>query len=126
MSAIHAQIGELGLATFMVLAAALLWCAPIRTTHAQENRFPIHLASDWSHRHIVFSQSASFMEALRRPRYEGVLEGDWSQSMGTGASLGAGQYPAKFSFDLRSANCATDFVAFHTGLLAFSSSGWMH
>jgi hypothetical protein len=43
--------------------------------------------------------------------------------MGTGASLGARQYSAKFSFDLGSANCATDFVTFHTGLLAFSSSG---
>jgi hypothetical protein len=51
-------------------------------------------------------------------RLEGVLDGDWSQSLGTGASLGAGRYPAKFSFDATRADCAADFIAFHTGLAA--------
>jgi hypothetical protein len=54
-------------------------------------------------------------------RSEGELKRDWSQSMGSGATLGAGQYPAKFSFDVTSANCSSDFVAFHTGLAASAS-----
>jgi hypothetical protein len=40
--------------------------------------------------------------------------------MGTGATVGAGNYPAKFSFSLTTANCASaaqpDFVVYSTGL----------
>jgi len=45
---------------------------------------------------------------------------DWARSLGPGATVGAGQYPAKFSFDVTSANCASapqpDFVAFNTSV----------
>jgi hypothetical protein len=49
-------------------------------------------------------------------RHLNELGQDWSQSLGAGATIGAGQYPAKFSFSVTAANCASDFVAFHTGL----------
>jgi hypothetical protein len=41
---------------------------------------------------------------------------DWSEYMGNNATMGAGNYPAKFSFDSTTANCATDFVVYSTGL----------
>jgi hypothetical protein len=40
---------------------------------------------------------------------------DWSMDMGTGASSGAGNYPAKYSFSVTAASC-TDYVVFSTGL----------
>jgi len=48
------------------------------------------------------------------------LERDWSEDLGAGATVGAGNYPAKFSFDLNTANCGTapqpDFTVYATGL----------
>src|SRR5947209_4045751 len=45
---------------------------------------------------------------------------DWAEDMNSGASVGAGNYPAKFSFSLTTANCASaaqpDFVVYGTGL----------
>ncbi len=42
---------------------------------------------------------------------------DWSEDMGTNATLGAGNYPAKFSFKSTTASCANDFVVYSTGNL---------
>jgi hypothetical protein len=54
--------------------------------------------------------------APKNPR----LRRDWAESMGTGATVGAGNFPAKFSFDSTSANCDSatqpDFVVFSTSL----------
>ena len=36
--------------------------------------------------------------------------------MGTGATIGAGNYPAKYSLTTTSANCSNDFVVYPTGL----------
>src|ERR1019366_2879294 len=44
------------------------------------------------------------------------LKRDWSVSIGAGATVGAGQYPGKFAFDVTTYSCATDFVVFNTGL----------
>jgi hypothetical protein len=46
------------------------------------------------------------------------LKRDWSQDLGTGATIGATNYPAKFSFDSTTANCTSDFVVYTTGLFA--------
>ncbi len=47
-------------------------------------------------------------------------QGDWKENLGSGGSVGAGNYPAKFSFLLATANCGTatqpDFVVYNTGL----------
>src|ERR1700728_1214251 len=93
--------------------------------------------TDWSHRHMVFSAPRSPGEALHlseNPRYlqqwlrrnierrpsrhplHRDLNADWSESMGTGATVAAGQYPAKFSFSATTASCAKDFVVFNTSL----------
>jgi hypothetical protein len=48
----------------------------------------------------------------RPPRRRGILHADWSISLGTGTTA-AGQFPAKFSFDVAAApDCVNDFVVF--------------
>ena len=42
---------------------------------------------------------------------------DWAISLGAGATVGTGQFPAKFSFDVNAApSCTADYVAFTTSL----------
>jgi len=47
-------------------------------------------------------------------------DGFWSQNMGSGATVGAGNYPIKYSFSSTTATCSNvakpDFVIFNTGL----------
>jgi hypothetical protein len=54
------------------------------------------------------------------PRKNHKLHRDWAENMGSGASVGAGNYPAKFSFSTTQASCADaaqpDFVVYSTGL----------
>jgi hypothetical protein len=57
---------------------------------------------------------------LYHPHRRSDLRRDWSENMGAAATVGGGQYPAKYSFSVSSANCAStgspDFVVFNTGL----------
>lgn len=50
---------------------------------------------------------------------------DWSENMGSGASVGVDNYPAKYTFQTTTANCgsavAPDFVVFNTGLMGSST-----
>jgi hypothetical protein len=45
---------------------------------------------------------------------------DWSEYLGSGATVGADNYPAKFSFQITTSNCGNatppDYVVFNTGL----------
>ena len=49
---------------------------------------------------------------------------DWSQDLGMGATVGAGNFPAKYSFATTNANCVSsgkpDFVVYSTGLAGSS------
>jgi hypothetical protein len=49
------------------------------------------------------------------------LTRDWSMNLGSGATVGAGSYPAKYSFNINSASCSSDYVAFNTGLAGSAS-----
>jgi hypothetical protein len=100
----------------------------------EEGETHIGVPTDWSHRHMVFSAPRSPREALdlsRNPRYvqqwlrrnierrhrsHGDLKSDWSVSMGAGATVGAGQYPAKYTLNPTTDSCASDFVVFNTSL----------
>jgi len=100
----------------------------------EEGETHIGMPTDWSHRHMVFSAPRSPREALdlsRNPRYvqqwlrrnierrhrsHGDLKSDWSVSMGAGATVGAGQYPAKYTLNPTTDSCASDFVVFNTSL----------
>ena len=51
---------------------------------------------------------------------------DWTQNLGPGATLGAANYPAKYSFQITSAKCAggptqPDFVVYGTGIAGSST-----
>jgi hypothetical protein len=52
----------------------------------------------------------------RRP-----IKTDWSMNLGNGATVGAGQYPAKYSFSTTSASCS-DWVGYNTGLAGVAGS----
>jgi len=51
---------------------------------------------------------------------EDLLHGDWNVYMGNVGTVGAGNYPAKYSFSISTANCASaahpDFVVYNTSL----------
>jgi len=49
--------------------------------------------------------------------------GDWSVSLGPGASMNATSFPAKFSFDVTTASCSSDYVAFTTELAGAAAKG---
>lgn len=61
----------------------------------------------------------------RRPIPRNTLKRDWSISLGPNATVGAGNYPAKFSFDVTTANCGSaaqpDFVVYNTSVLGSSN-----
>ena len=115
----------------------------------------VHLSTDWSHRHLVFSKPANYSQAWQlqnEPRYfhqvarrhlsfvspapalpnrEGVdaqdwtsraarrrkKRKDWAVSLGPGAFMGTGQFPAKFTFDINATpSCTADYVAFTTSV----------
>jgi hypothetical protein len=122
---------------------------------SQDSQAVVHLPTDWSHHHLLFSNPAT-EEQLKRvqqdPRYwqqlfrrsqaarpEAELDGaltselqsgskatrasknhklkrDWSKNIGTNGTVGAGQYPGKFGFDVTKFSCANDFVVFNTSL----------
>jgi len=56
----------------------------------------------------------------RPPTPRNPLKRDWAISLGPNATVGAGNFPAKFSFDITTANCASaaqpDFVVFNTSV----------
>jgi len=126
----------------------LLTLGWILTIHAKP--YEQGLPTDWTHQHVIFSQprtAEQVAQVTNDPRYwqqwirhhmVRVLPevnapgnaslasgfrahtGDWSVSMGNNASVGAGNFPAKYSFSTTTANCANaakpDYVVFSTGL----------
>jgi hypothetical protein len=61
-----------------------------------------------------------------RRRRATPIHRDWGVPLGTGATMGAGMFPAKFSFDINAtANCASDttpdYVVYNTGLVSTAS-----
>jgi hypothetical protein len=139
---------QIGLTALVFGAITLIsLTAAVRTTKAENE--PIHLVTDWSHRHVVFSPPRDLMDRFRLsqdPRYfqqiirrnvdrrdqdddwrwrhvrgrKHLLHGDWSIDIGTGAMVGPDSYPAKFSFNPTTASC-TDFVVYNTSLAGSST-----
>jgi hypothetical protein len=145
------------LSSILLVSAFLISLVAVRGVKAGEEH--VHLVTDWSHRHLIYSEPKSLMkrfELSRDPRYvqqwmrrraerrhdhdewrwrravehQDRIQGDWSIDMGVGASVGPNNYPAKFSFDPTSANCAVptppvgqqpDFVVYNTSLPGSSS-----
>lgn len=67
-----------------------------------------------------------FHRRHRAPPPRNLLKRDWAISLGPNATVGAGNYPAKFSFDITTANCASaaqpDFVVFNTSVATSSQA----
>jgi len=138
---------------------ALVTIGWILTLHAARP-YEHGLPTDWSHRHVIFSQPQTaeqvalvahdpryWQQFMRRNMVRVLATGEdgsnpdrtpayaigdspsassddglWSQSMGSGATVGAGNFPIKYSFSLTTATCSNaakpDFVIFNTGLLS--------
>lgn len=109
---------------------------------------PIQMTTDWSDHHLVFSPPHDLMQKFQlstNVRYvrqvlrgaaqneergwrrwwghyrpEDLLRGDWNVYMGNVGTVGAGNYPAKYSFSIAAANCGNathpDFVVYNTSL----------
>jgi hypothetical protein len=84
-----------------------------------DERFPL-FDGDW------FGWFRWFPRRLPAPAPPNPLKRDWNVSLGPNATLGAGNFPAKFSFDITSANCASaaqpDFVVFNTSVATTSQA----
>jgi hypothetical protein len=143
----------------LVGAAIVIALIVVRGAAAGDEPVQEHLVTDWSHRHMIYSNPKSLMRRFelsqhhryvqqwrrreserrgdrnewrwhRAPEPATQFQGDWSMDMGAGATVGAGNYPAKFSFATTSANCATpappvgqqpDFVVYNTSLVGSAS-----
>ena len=143
-----------------ILAALTLSPALLGQT-SPDSKAVVHLPTDWSHHHLLFSNPAT-AEQLSRvqqdPRYwqqlfrrsqatppeakpgdalaseladsktsnaskNHKLKRDWTKNIGTNGTVGAGQYPGKFGFDVTTFSCANDFVVFNTGLAGAPGPG---
>jgi hypothetical protein len=145
--------GFMGMSVLML--GLLLLASTALGQAASDSKTPVPVITDWSQRHLIFSQPATEEQAARLqqdPRYwlqrrrselaaqSPVMphmeqgndppqepHGDWSENMGAGATVGAGNFPAKYSLSLRSAACGNaakpDFVVYSTGLQGQSPAG---
>lgn len=130
----------------LVFLAAIFSTAVLVAQEPSPTLPDIPMVTDWSHHHLVFSApdpSKLPLELRREPRYwqqwvrrswrrpedrdngrrrrqQKPFKRDWAMSLGPGGTVGAGQYPAKFSFSITTAHCASDaqpdYVAFNTSL----------
>jgi hypothetical protein len=129
----------------IVLVFGVLSLSAILQGQAAEPPEGIPLTTDFSHQHLIFSkpstqeqdgrvqQDVRYWQQLYRRERPTSLPGedpgpnartrphhDWSESMGSGATVGAGNYPAKYSYSLTTANCSSatqpDFTVYNTGL----------
>jgi hypothetical protein len=67
---------------------------------------------------VLASKLRPGVDASATKKTKDNIKRDWSQDLGPSATVGAGNYPAKFSFDSTTANCTNDFVVYGTGLLS--------
>ena len=91
----------------------------------------MRLEQDPRYRQQIRRQSVSVTQAERAEALVPELQrhthgasnnaGLWSEDLGTGATMGALNYPAKFSLTTTTADCASDFVVYPTGLAGSST-----
>jgi hypothetical protein len=136
----RSRLAQISIGVAILIALVVV----VRGTSAQNG--PVHMATDWSHRHLIFSQPHSLMDGFKlsgNPRYVqqwirrnaekkgkghgGVgdqpqtngIQGDWNVYLGNLGTVGAGNYPAKFSFDITAESCTApqpDFIVYNTSL----------
>ncbi|HLZ43787.1 MAG TPA: hypothetical protein VKQ11_22670 [Candidatus Sulfotelmatobacter sp.] len=157
MNSTGARFARVGGALLLLVTVG--WFFTLHAARPYEHGLP----TDWSHRHIIFSQPRTAEQVARvahDTRYwqqfvrrkmvrllsveDGISNPDqptsfataensagpsskglWAINMGTGATVGAGNYPTKYGFSVTTATCSNsatpDFVIFNTGLQASTS-----
>ncbi|HVI09596.1 MAG TPA: hypothetical protein VND65_15005 [Candidatus Binatia bacterium] len=138
----------LGLWSVLAITAIVTFSAELHG-QAATTRKNEPLTTDWSSRHLIFSGAANPEQAARLSRdvryrqqqqrhvaatlspeapqadrletRAGRKHGDWAQFLGNNATMGALNYPAKYSFNINQASCANDFAMFGTGLAGSTS-----
>ncbi|HZW81075.1 MAG TPA: hypothetical protein VFF50_11440 [Candidatus Deferrimicrobiaceae bacterium] len=89
----------------------------------QQYRRELPVIAPAAERGIALQLPAS--QHVSKPPKSQKPKGDWQENLGTGGSIGAGNYPAKFSFLGTTANCGSatqpDFVVYSTGLAGSAS-----
>lgn len=81
----------------------------------------------WARRNVVRTLEPRVLGADGSPvinlsgSNEGTDGADWSEFLGNNASVGPGNYPAKWGFKSSVASCTSDYVVFNTGLAGSSS-----
>ena len=133
----------------LLVAVILLALFGTRGIHAGND--PVPVVTDWSHHHMVFSPPRSWAQRFRlagniryqqqvarqnleqrsilpdpwrwsrAPERPDELQGLWEMNLGSGAKVGAGQFPAKYTFDpAATPNCGSaatpDYVVYNTSL----------
>jgi hypothetical protein len=106
--------------------------------------YRVPVVEDWTHRHVVYSAPRGIIQSLelrrqtryiqqylrryvlpRRPRRpidppvktSNDLQRDWGISAGSGATMGEGNFPAKYVFNVNATpSCTADYVVFTTNL----------
>jgi hypothetical protein len=136
----RSRLAQISISVAILIALVVV----VRRTSAQNG--PVHMATDWSHRHLIFSQPHSLMDGFKlsaNPRYvqqwmrrnaekkgkehggvgdqpqTNAIQRDWNVYLGNLGTVGAGNYPAKFSFDITAASCTApqpDFIVYNTSL----------
>ncbi len=80
----------------------------------------------WNRAHFVKALNAGEVSLTSSSLFvsAGASHADWSQNLGSGANAGPGVFPAKYSFQVTTATCASgtkpDYTVFSTGLLGTS------
>lgn len=102
---------------------SLIYSAPPETVLSEQFRDEPRYWQQWLRRNGRSPASASKVpDSSASPGRQPIrkFKRDWAVSLGPGATVGAGHYPAKFSFDINSAHCGgdaqPDFVAFNTSV----------
>jgi hypothetical protein len=78
-----------------------------------------------THTGLIGFGGGSTRPSPRPPKGGRAIHTDWSMNMGNNATSGLGVFPAKFSFDVNSANCSSapspDFVIYNTSVAGSAS-----
>jgi hypothetical protein len=125
----RSRLAQISIRVVILIALVVV----VRGTSAKNG--PVHMATDWSHRHLIFSQPHSLVDGFKlsaNPRYvqqwmrrnaekkgkgnggvgdqpqTNAIQRDWNVylgGLGTNiGTVGSGNYPAKFSFDITAAS----------------------
>src|SRR5215475_440520 len=110
----------------------LIFSRPANSEQAERVERDPRYWQQWARRNIVSILDSNPDSGVASIAFEPHLDPqrrtvhrDWAQNLGSGGTAGAGNYPAKFSFQITTAKCGNatqpDYVIFNTGLTGTAS-----